>query len=64
MVLRAAAAEGERRALLDALVDVAEHPVALLGGDQRAHHHVGTLRVAVRCRPQILLQQLDALLVS
>jgi len=44
---RATATEGQRRTLLDALLDVAQHPVALLRRDQRAHHHIGALRVAV-----------------
>ena len=48
-----------------ALLDVAEHPVALLLGDQRALDHVGPLRVAVGHRsPSSSVEQLDALVVA
>ena len=40
-------AKGELGPLGQALVDVAEHTVALLCGDQRSHHHVVPLRISV-----------------
>ena len=63
-VRRPASAQRQGRPLLDPLLDVAEHPVTLLGRDQRAHEDVGSLRVSVGDRGQRRLQDLDALLVA
>src|SRR5437764_6917308 len=60
----AAAAEGERRPLGLALLDVAQDPVALLLGDQRAHHHVRALWVTIGGHAHVLLQLGDALVVA
>src|SRR5437764_1608349 len=64
VVRRAAAAEGKRRPLLLALLDVAQDPVALLLGDQWAHHHVRALRVAVGRHAQVFLELLNTLVVA
>ena len=45
-VLRHLAAGGDRRALVDGLLDVAEHPLAVRLGDQRADDRVVLVRVA------------------
>ena len=59
-----AAAGGEGRTLLDAFGDVAQHPVALALGDQRAHVRGRVERIAHPDLREVGGQGLDELVVS
>ena len=64
LVSGATPTECQRRSLLNPALDVAEDARALLLGDERAHHHVGSLRVSVGDLTHVGREELDALVVT
>src|ERR1700728_1053884 len=61
---RWATTEYQLGALFYSLSDVAEHSLSLLGADQRPHHHLSALWVAVGHHGHGLSDELDPLVVS